>query len=106
MQVYYTPQAKEDLKHIKETILETWGDEEIAKKTLKKITQSVRNLATFPYMGIELSAITGIHTDYRYFFSEKNYIFYRIQEDRMCIIRVLNEKQDYILQLFGTNQWK
>ena len=55
----------------------------------------------FPYLGQELSGITGIYTDYRCLFCEKNYVFYRIEADRVCVIRVLNERQDYMRILFG-----
>ena len=65
------------------------------------MTETVRQLITFPYLGQELSGITGIYTDYRCLFCEKNYVFYRIEADRVCVIRVLNERQDYMRILFG-----
>ena len=43
----------------------------------------------------------GVPTKYRYIFSEKNYIFYYLEADKIRIVRVLNELQDYMEQLFG-----
>lgn len=101
MELYYTPKARNDLLQIKESIIEKFDDEDLAKKILRKMTETVRQLITFPYLGRELSGITGIYTDYRCLFCEKNYVFYRIEADRVCVIRVLNERQDYMRILFG-----
>ena len=101
MELYYTPRARNDLLQIKESIIEKFDDENLAKKILRKMTETVRQLITFPYLGQELSGITGIYTDYRCLFCEKNYVFYRIEADRVCVIRVLNERQDYMRILFG-----
>ena len=101
MDLYYTPKARNDLLQIKESIIEKFDDENLAKKILRKMTETVRQLITFPYLGQELSGITGIYTDYRCLFCEKNYVFYRIEADRVCVIRVLNERQDYMRILFG-----
>ena len=99
MELYYTPKARNDLLQIKESIIEKFDDENLAKKILRKMTETVRQLITFPYLGQELSGITGIYTDYRCLFCEKNYVFYRIEADRVCVIRVLNERQDYMRTL-------
>ena len=101
MELYYTPKARNDLLQIKESIIEKFDDENLANKILRKMTETVRQLITFPYLGQELSGITGIYTDYRCLFCEKNYVFYRIEADRVCVIRVLNERQDYMRILFG-----
>lgn len=101
MELYYTPKARNDLLQIKESIIEKFDDENLAKKILRKMTETVRQLITFPYLGQKLSGITGIYTDYRCLFCEKNYVFYRIEADRVCVIRVLNERQDYMRILFG-----
>lgn len=104
MELYYTPEARNDLINIKESIIEKFDDENLAIEVLKKITKTVRQLVMFPYLGQELSGITGIYTEYRCLFCEKNHVFYRVEEDRICVIRVLNEKQDYMRILFGISE--
>lgn len=106
MELYYTPKAREDLFHIRETVLETWNSEELAEKILRKITENARNLTVFPYMGAEVSSITGIKTEYRCLFCENNYIFYRVEMEQIRIIRILNERQDYLKILFGISEIK
>ena len=104
MEIYYTPRARNDLVNIKESVIEKFDDEDLAKKILRKMTETVRQLITFPYLGQELSGITGIYTEYRCLFCEKNYVFYRVEENRICVIRILNEKQDYMRILFGASE--
>lgn len=104
MELYYTPRARDDLVHIKESVIEKFDDEKLSQKVLKKITQTIRQLITFPYLGQAVSGITGIQTEYRCLFCEKNYVFYRIEENRVCVIRILNEKQDYMRILFGISE--
>lgn len=101
MELKYTSKAKEDLQNVKYSVLDHCGNEEIAVKVLREITKTVRNLALFPYMGTELVKITGVLTDYRSLFCRHNYIFYRMEGNCILIIRILNEKQDYMRVLFG-----
>lgn len=104
MELYYTPRAKEDLHDIKEYVIEKFEDEKLALDVLMRITKMIRQLTTFPYLGKELVGLTGIYTEYRSLFFEKNYVFYRIEENRICVIRILNEKQDYMKILFGISE--
>lgn len=101
MKIYYTPKAQEDLMCIKERVIETWANEELAVKVIKRITGAVKRLVAFPYIGKEVSSITGVNTEYRCLFCEQDYVFYRVEEERILIVRILNEKQDYIRILFG-----
>ena len=71
MELYYTPEARNDLINIKESIIEKFDDENLAIEVLKKITKTTRQLVVFPYLGQELSGIIGIYTEYRCLFCEK-----------------------------------
>lgn len=104
MELYYTPRERNDLVNIKESVIEKFDDENLAIEVLKKITKTVRQLVMFPYLRQKFSGITGIYTEYRCLFCEKNYVFYRVEENRICVIRILNEKQDYMRILFGVSE--
>lgn len=101
MIIRYAPKALQDLQGIKESILDRFDSEIIADRVLRNITTSINDLAVFPYKGVELKTVIKMETDYRYLFREKNYVFYRIGNEEVSIIRVLNEKQDYMRILFG-----
>ncbi|MCF2554387.1 type II toxin-antitoxin system RelE/ParE family toxin [Faecalicatena contorta] len=89
MKIYYTPEASQDLQIVKASVIEKLFDEVLALQVLKDITQNIRKLETFPNMGSDLSAVTSAGKGYRYLFCRKNYIFYRVEEDAVRIIRVL-----------------
>lgn len=96
----YSPKSLADIKDIKCSISESYGVD-TAKLTLKKIINSIGRLKQFPNSGQELSRIIDVQTDYWYMFTEKNYVFYRIEGSIVRIVRVLNERQDFMQILFA-----
>jgi toxin ParE1/3/4 len=100
MQIDYAPEAVSKLAAIKKKIKEEYG-ENAALRILKKMTASIRNLQRFENIGVELCKLLDVQTDYRYIYTEKNYVIYRIEEDTIKIINILNEKQDFMQILFG-----
>lgn len=99
LKIEYSPQALDDLQHLRAYVSTNWGDN-VSKKILTKVTSDIRRLKLYPMSGVNLGKKIDISTDYHYLFSEKNYVFYRIETDRILIIRVISEKQDYLHQLF------
>ena len=67
----------------------------------KEIATTVRQLEMFPDEGPYLQDLIEYPTDYHYLVVKPNYIFYRIEGDTVRIIRILNEKQDFLQILFG-----
>jgi toxin ParE1/3/4 len=98
--VEYSPKALEDLQKIKAYIIENFGVD-AAQKALAKITGSVRRLEEYPSLGVNLGRMIDIPTEYMYTFIERNYVFYRIEGNRVLIVRILNERQDFVHILFG-----
>ena len=72
-----------------------------AKKGVKEITSTVRQLEHFPEEGSRLGELIDYPTDYRYLVVKPNYVFYRIEGDTVRIIRILSERQDFLQILFG-----
>ncbi len=97
--IEYSPLALDDLISINDYIIENWGNN-VADRKLMKIISDIKRLDEYPMLGVSLGKIIESTTEYRYIFTEKNYIFYHIELDKIRIIRVLNEKQDFIQQLF------
>ena len=104
MELYYSPEAERDLQNIRNSIIENFDREDIAKKLLKKITGAARGLLAFSCMGEELARMTGISAEYRYLCCERNYVFYRLEKDRVYIVRILHEWQDFMRILFGITE--
>ena len=75
--------------------------EDFAKKIVGNIMDSIGNLLMFPDAGVNMFARYGIVCDYLYTVSNRNYVFYRKEGEYIRVIRVLNEKQDFMYTLFG-----
>lgn len=69
------PLASKDLIEIKEYIAKELDNPNAAVKVITKIIQSYEQLKEFPMLGIDLSSMIDMSTDYRYLISE-NYIFF------------------------------
>ena len=96
----YTPKALEDLQGIKTYITNQFGEGK-AKACIKEITSTARQLELFPREGSRLEDLIEYPTDYHYLVIKPNYVFYRVEGDAVRVIRILNEKQDFLQILFG-----
>lgn len=102
-QLLYTPQALEDLQQIRTNLRSQFGAE-TAKKRMRHLTQTLRNLESFPKMGFRLEKEVLFPTDYFCLFIQPNYVFYRIDTDAIYIIRILNQRQDFMRILFSADK--
>lgn len=96
----FSPLAIEDLIKIK-AYLEEEFDSVIASEKVKRLLQSIKKFESFPLMGRPLMNIIDIPTDYLYFVTERNYVFYRLEQQTVKIIRIIDTRQNYISILFG-----
>ena len=95
-----TPEAINDLESIKEYLIQTFGEKK-EKEILKKMFGDLRRLEKYPETNIKLFERFGIETDYKCLYTQKNYVFYRIEDEKIQIIRILSEKRDFMYILLG-----
>lgn len=100
MKLIYTPKALEDLQKIQSYVAKQF-DKSTAKSSVQETVSAARSLVQFPEEGPCLDKLIGSPTDYHYLVVKPNYIFYRVEDDTIKIIRILNEKQDFLQILFG-----
>ena len=101
MNVDLSPEALGDLEYLKSDITFEFG-EKSATRVLKGIMSDLHNLELFPDSGSnEIFRKFNIDTDYLYLVTHKNLAFYRIEGERVRIIRILDERRDIIYVLFG-----
>ena len=98
--VEYSQAARRKLKALKLRLTAELGPE-TAAKALKRITDSARGLADFEEKGVMMSSMFDIHCDYRYLYVGHNYLFYRIEKDRIIIVEIFDEREDFMYKLFG-----
>lgn len=96
----YSQVVRRKLKALKVRLTDEFGSE-AARKALKKITDAARGLEDFAEKGVSVSSLYDIDCDYRYLYAGHNYLFYRIEKDRIIIVEMFDEREDFIYKLFG-----
>ncbi len=97
--VEISPTAQEDLLRTKKYVEEEFGAER-AKSVIAAVVTSLSKFQEFPLLGRPLSNIIDVPTDYMYFVIEKNYVFYRLEEGTVKVIRILSTRRDFMSILF------
>ena len=92
--------VRKKLNQLKADLVQNFGVE-VSRKSVKKITDAVRGLEKFEKKGIAVSAMYDIDCDYRYLYVNHNYVFYRIEPEKIMIVEMFDEREDFMYQLFG-----
>ena len=92
--------VRKKLKKLREN-LTTEFNSEISKKAVKKITDVARGLGDFAEEGVLVSSIYDVESDYRYIYVGHNYLFYRVEIDKIIIVEMFDEREDFMYKLFG-----
>lgn len=100
MKIIYTPAAYSDLLALNEYITDKLHNPIAAERIISHIVKSCSNLKQMPLSGMLLSSKIQVDTDLRYLICEKYLVFYRIAENEIHIIRILDGRTNYAAQLF------
>jgi len=100
-QLHISPEAKRDLHDIKEYITVELDSPSAAVNTVSKIIKAIGRLIDFPEIGAPLASIVDLPNDYRYLVSGNYLVFYRHEENKIIVVRVINGRRDYMKILFG-----
>lgn len=76
--IHYSPEAQNDLDEIWEYISFELCNPQAAENTIIKIMDTVDKLENFSEIGVLLSSVTDIESDYRFLTSGNNMVFYRM----------------------------
>ena len=101
MKLKISPQAINDIKEIKSYIRNALENPAAADRIASKIVKAYKSLKDSPYIGTPLDAKLNLITDYRVLISGMYLIFYRIEDDTVYIVRIIDGRRDYCRLLFG-----
>lgn len=104
MKLRYTPQARLDLKALRDYIAVNLGNPTAAARITAGIAKKCDHLRVYPHMGISLAEKTGRDTLMRVLLCENHLVFYRVEKDCVSILRVLDGRTDYLRVLFMGGQ--
>ncbi len=99
--IKFSPDAANDLNETHTYITEELGSVSAATRTVRAITDKIKQLASYPELGTPLSAVVSIETAYRFLVCGNYLVFYRIEQDAVYIIRILYGRRNYMQVLFG-----
>ena len=100
LKIDFSPEALNDLEIIRDYLLAEYGGK-TSEDNIKKVMKSIRSLGQFPLQGSGVWERYGIESDYRYLYANHNYVFYRVENDAVKIIRILDARRDFLNVLFG-----
>ena len=93
-------ETKRDLKQIQDYIANEKESPQTALKVIERILDKIENLLIFPGSGTLLSPKVNFPTNYRYIRAAGYLIFYRHENNRIFIDRIIHGKRNYIAILF------
>jgi plasmid stabilization system protein ParE len=91
-----SPEALRDLKSIHAYIADEQESPQNARKVVASILDRIEDLLRFPDTGTLLSPKVDFETNYRYAKSSGYLIFYRHENGRIFVDRIIHGKRDYI----------
>lgn len=100
MKIYYKKTAIDDIRETEQYIRQRLHNKKAALALTQRIVRAISQLSAQPYMGTPLGGKLGLETDLRFLVVSKRLIFYRVDEDRVEVTRVLDGRQDYMTHLF------
>ncbi len=101
MIIRYTPAAREDLRQIKEYISLFLQNPVAAENVTSKIVNKCSILKTAPNCGVILQNKIDKQTDLRVLICDNYLVFYKLQDNCISIIRILDGRTDYLHYLFN-----
>ena len=96
----YSALVKKKMKALKEWLTEHFG-EDTAKAVLSGITDDADILINFEKSGTCIAEMYDIDTDYWYLFTHQHYLIYRKEKGKVTIVQIFNEREDFMMKLFG-----
>lgn len=96
----YSQIVRRKLKELKAELVDKYGNE-FASKSIKEMTTALRRLEQFADSGVRIAEMYDIDTDYYYVFVRHNYFIYRIEPQKIIVAQMFNEREDFMMKLFG-----
>ncbi|MDD3254130.1 MAG: type II toxin-antitoxin system RelE/ParE family toxin [Lachnospiraceae bacterium] len=98
--VEYSQIVRKKLRSLKAELAQRFGID-IATTAIRGITGVARGLGQFEDKGKLVSAMYDIDCEYRYLYVAHTYLFYRVEKEKIVVVEMFNEKEDFMQKLFG-----
>jgi toxin ParE1/3/4 len=95
MRYQFTTSAKEDLQSLQVYLRVNFGEEK-SQAFIQYLQEQIKTLLEYPELGIVPRYRSLRLQGFRFLIIEKNYVFYKVDQDILTIIRILHQKQSFI----------
>lgn len=102
-EIVYSPIVQEKLVALKDKLTELCG-EKTGKKRFLAVINGFEVRLTFSNTGIPIKTMYDVEKEFeKYYviFSNKNYFLYYIEGDRVIVMEMYDERQDFARAMFG-----
>ena len=97
----YTPRARQDLHEIKDYVKNELVNPQAAARIAERILKGCSNLKSNPNLGLDLSSKIEQKTDLRYLFLSNYIAIYKVENNMVSIIRIMDGRTDYLRYLLS-----
>ena len=98
----YAPLVKRKLIILKEWLKENF-DTDTSQRVLEEMLSDMDILKDYEKSGTNISEVYAVDTDYWFLFTHRHYFIYRFEPGKVTVVQMFNEKEDFILKLFGVS---
>ena len=102
-EIIYSPVVQEKLAALKLKLVEMCG-ENVGIKHFSQVIDGFEVRLTFSNTGIPIKTIYDVEPEFEHYFviySHKNYFLYYIESDKVYVMEMYDEREDFARTLFG-----
>lgn len=99
--VFISPEAARDLSQIKQYISTELKNLSAANRIVGSIMIDLHELGRYPEQGPSIEAITGFQAELRMLLCGKHITLYKIENDAVFVVRIIDARQNYLRVLLG-----
>ena len=100
--IEYSKVVQRKLRTLRSELIEKFGSE-TSTETMTKVMRDIHHLGENSEIGVNIAKMYDVDTDYWYIFTAHNYFIYRIEEPSIVVVNMFNEREDFMLKLFGVS---
>lgn len=101
--IRYTPEAMRDMDEVWDGVYEASKEADVADRYVNDFIDEMERKKQFPFSGIPI-VYRGLFTGFYAVHFKKYMAFYRVHDNYIEVIRIIMEKRDYTMILFGESE--
>lgn len=94
--IVFSKKSEQQINEIYQYVLSRSNDEDTAKQYVNELIDKTEILKKHAFVGRQLEIIDNIVTQYRFLIYKDYLMFYRVDENKVYIDRILSSKTDYV----------